>query len=98
MKLIDPKQAKEFASTFFGDPILQMAANAVLDNVPTIEAEPVVHGRWILPTKISGRSFNIPHCSACNGVPPGVDENTKYCAHCGARMDGGQNETLQQLP
>lgn len=44
MKLIDPKQAKEFASTFFGDPILQMAANAVLDNVPTIDAMPMA---WI---------------------------------------------------
>ena len=44
MKLIDPKQAKEFASTFFGDPILKMAANAVLDNVPTIEATPMA---WI---------------------------------------------------
>ncbi len=37
MKLIEVKQAKEFASTFFNDPILKMAANAVLDNAPGFE-------------------------------------------------------------
>lgn len=37
MKLIEVKQAKEFASTFFNDPILKMAANSVLDNSPTID-------------------------------------------------------------
>ena len=54
---------------------------------PTIEAEPVKHGRWIRPTKIGHRTFDIPHCSACDGVPCGVDENTNYCPNCGAKMD-----------
>lgn len=34
MKLVEVKAAKEFASTFFGDPVLKMAVNAVLDNTP----------------------------------------------------------------
>lgn len=34
MKLIEAKAAKEFASTFFGDPVLRMAVNAVADNAP----------------------------------------------------------------
>ena len=33
MKLIEAKIAKEFASSFFGDPILKWAVNKVLDNV-----------------------------------------------------------------
>ena len=43
-------------------------------------------GKWIIPTVIGGRAFNIPHCSVCNGVPCGTNENTKFCAHCGAPM------------
>lgn len=37
MKLIEAKTAKEFASTFFGDPILKWAVNKVIDNAPCIE-------------------------------------------------------------
>ena len=48
--------------------------------------EKVWRGEWITPTIIGGRAYNIPHCSACNGVPCGTDEHTKFCAHCGASM------------
>lgn len=106
MKLIDPKQAKEFASTFFGDPILKMAANAVLDNVPTIEAAPVVHGRWIPCGGDIHSSGRLLCCSACGRsvfVPNrrilAVTEDhyfmePGYCPNpsCGAKMDGGPAE------
>lgn len=46
----------------------------------------VKHGEWKTPTTIGGRAFNVPHCSVCNGIPCGVDENTKYCPYCGAKM------------
>jgi hypothetical protein len=36
MKLIEAKQAKEFASTFLADKILQAAVNAVVDNAPEV--------------------------------------------------------------
>ena len=59
-----------------------------LDNAPTIDPEDLrPKGEWITPTKIDGRSFNIPHCSVCEGVPCGVDENTRYCPNCGAKME-----------
>ena len=45
------------------------------------------HGRWIKPTKINGRNFSVPHCSACEGIPCGADENTHYCPNCGAKME-----------
>ena len=47
----------------------------------------VIHAKWIIPTKLEGRMFRIPHCSACQGVPCGVSDDTKFCAICGARMD-----------
>ena len=54
---------------------------------PTQEqVEKVWRGEWITPTIIGGRAYNIPHCSACNGVPCGTDEHTRFCAHCGAPM------------
>lgn len=57
--------------------------------LPTIDPEDLrPKGEWIRPTKINGRSFDIPHCSVCEGVPCGVDENTHYCPHCGAKNGG----------
>ena len=50
------------------------------------QVEKVWRGEWIIPTIIGGRAYNIPHCSACNGVPCGTDEHTRFCAHCGAPM------------
>ena len=38
MKLVEVKAAKEFANTFFGDPVLKMAVNAFLDNAPEADA------------------------------------------------------------
>ena len=63
---------------------LEFAATA-LRPVSREQVEKVC-GKWIIPTVIGGRAFNIPHCSVCNGVPCGTDENTKFCAHCGAPM------------
>ena len=50
------------------------------------QVEKAWRGEWIIPTIIGGRAYNIPHCSACNGVPCGTDEHTRFCAHCGAPM------------
>ena len=59
-----------------------------LDNAPTIDPEDLrPKGEWIRPTKINGRSFNIPHCSNCEEVPCGIDEHTRYCPNCGAKME-----------
>lgn len=55
---------------------------------PTIEAEPVVHGRWIPHDRMT-RSPLVKNyaCSNC-----GVDgHRTNYCPNCGAKMKvGGQ--------
>lgn len=62
---------------------------SLIESAPTINPEDLrPKGEWIRPTKINGRSFNIPHCSVCEGVPCGVDENTRYCPNCGAKMEG----------
>lgn len=63
MKIIEANRAKEFASTFFNDPILKMAVNAVMDNVPEADAVPVVHGHWD-----EGVNHGYCCCSNCRDV------------------------------
>lgn len=52
-----------------------------IENAPTIDAEPVRHGRW------EGKRWSYS-CSICGGLSPedgGV--KTNYCPDCGAKMD-----------
>lgn len=54
--------------------------------IPSIEAEPVKHGRWIK------RGQDI-FCSECGGESKytwhGSSSFSNYCPNCGAKMDGG---------
>ena len=40
-KFVEVNVTKEFASTFFGDPILKMAVNAALDNAPAVDVSAI---------------------------------------------------------
>ena len=58
--------------------------NVILDR-PTVDAVPVVHGRWVFKEHTSDYGgIHIFHCSACD-FPNGRVSN--YCPHCGAKMD-----------
>ena len=67
----------------------------LLEKAPTVDAVPVVHGRW----DDSGR-YTFPggstavRCTEC-GCALTVSEfrlnNWNYCPVCGAKMDGGDN-------
>ena len=66
----------------------------VVDEQPTIEANPVVHGRW-KPVKYTahcscGKSYGTYHylCSACNSIAYAQPYRLSYCPNCGAKMDG----------
>ena len=58
-----------------------------IDNMPTVDAVPVVHGRWK-----AGR-FNLEtgnyeeQCTRCRNFSKEYDK--PYCPNCGAKMDGG---------
>lgn len=68
----------------------------LVDEIPTItvDAEPVVHGRWermvgMMPPEYHGRH----ECSCC-GVKAldwkFHEKLSNYCPHCGAKMDRGK--------
>ena len=56
-----------------------------IDNAPTLDLEPVRHGRWekrtyiIFDTERDGY-----HCTACRTT---WDTPTPFCPNCGAKMD-----------
>lgn len=64
---------------------------AEINNAPTIEAEPVKHGRWVeavrwIRTDGHKKSLRWKRCSNCGfRVKPKFAKN--YCPNCGAKMD-----------
>ena len=63
-------------------------AGLILD-APTVDAEPVRHGKW----RWDFGSDDVRthwYCSECNHAyfEPFTDKFYKYCPNCGARMDG----------
>lgn len=61
-----------------------------IQRLPTIDAEPVRHGRWEWK---NGRPF----CSVCKNqnepkhyFEDGTVEEYNYCPNCGAKMDKGE--------
>lgn len=58
--------------------------NAVLDSIdeqPTVDAEPVRHGRW------KNTHIGTIECSECGHGYNLVGMFVLYCPHCGAKMD-----------
>ena len=85
MRLIDADEL--CADRVSNDPVVIAAKCA-----PTIDAEPVRHGEWILnPCNLYNDATWV--CSVCgnewvliDGTP--LDNQMNYCPKCGARMDG----------
>lgn len=87
MRLIDADKAKEeilSRAVDLNNPQFLSKADTlcIIDQQPTIDAEPVKHGRWALDSK------DLCHCTVCNCY-----RNIKTqvwwdnCPNCGAKMD-----------
>lgn len=56
----------------------------VIEKMPTVDAAPVVHGRWIERPFLLGTTHVCSECNDYYGMP---HEIFKYCPNCGAKMD-----------
>lgn len=96
MRLID---ADELTFDRLLDSICQGQAEDVVGEAPTIEAEPVRHGRWIAMSDADGVYWA---CSECGEDIPRIShynpqfdlfprlesiDKTNYCPNCGAKME-----------
>ena len=100
MRLIDAEKAEqkfvqmaESVNPRYRECILTMALYLRNeDDIPTVDAEPIRHGRWI-----SERRQRVFKCSVCgnyldfDGVNGGRG-SANYCPNCGAKMDEEVNE------
>lgn len=75
-----------FSMDYFAVPVEE------INNAPTVEASPVVHGEWISDQVETGDPFgegfyliDILHCSACGGIFD-VSDAGNFCPNCGADM------------
>lgn len=58
-----------------------------IDNMPTVDAVPVVHGRW-RPGRFNLETGNYEEqCTRCRNFSKECGK--PYCPHCGEMMDGG---------
>ena len=62
----------------------------MIDEAPTADVAPVVHGKWIDTDTFDFHCVHIYQCSNCHKeVADDYIDNHKYCLHCGAMMRGG---------
>ena len=74
----------------------------ILDQEPSIDAVPVVRGRWILHHTVTGNPYT--ECSnCCTDFAFKTDKGTfakldmrgmPYCPFCSAKMDGGVDNAV----
>ena len=84
MRLIDADELEFFAANYYNDSE-RLCVLDVVEKMPTVEAEPVRHGRWIWLDDLYEVSCS---CSCCSDVVNGI---YNYCPHCGAKMDKEDN-------
>lgn len=79
-QLIDVEEARGYVETFMADPILKMAANAVLNNTPRVDAVEVVRCKECKHYAVTP-SDCVPYCSHESGYVGEYIGNLFYCAN-----------------
>lgn len=72
------------------DHVYLMGVLSMIDNTTTIDAMPVVHGRWEKVQVWKDNPQTTLRCSLCKTNQPIYEhEEWKFCPFCGQPMDGG---------
>lgn len=83
-RLIDADKLK---ADFIGKRYGTQAIEYVIDEQPTVDAEPVRHGHWINHFDDLFPEESTQECSICHAEQMGTMLNDTYCPNCGAKMD-----------
>lgn len=81
-RLIDADEFERFLMNLPDEVLCEGCCYVIVNEMrkqPTIEAEPVMHGKWFDVGSLSCR---------CNRCGCKNSHETDYCPNCGARMDG----------
>lgn len=88
MRMIDANDLANYAN----NQVVGITANDIM-RFPTVDAEPVKHGRWIGINEYCKKNGYTPSglgnyywCSECGKAEP---KTSDWCPNCGAKMDGG---------
>ena len=76
-------------------PIVDATIRAIkcyIEDTPTVDAEPIIHGRWI---RKSHWCVSCSYCGKYTHDYEGEVELYNYCPNCGAKMDGERKENEQ---
>jgi hypothetical protein len=92
-RLIDEQTAYDVLTEYYHHwaDLQHKALEEALSKVPTVDAVPVRHGRWINEGVYGeGHSQCSIRCSnpLCNFHYIGYLDDYNYCPNCGAKMDG----------
>ena len=68
---------------------INIIRNLIIEQMPTIDAVPVVHGTWVHLANSNCDDFY--RCSECKDTWLGIG-GYNYCPNCGAKMDGERRE------
>lgn len=86
-------RAVEAAEKVAGTFKVQMADLVdIFAEIHAADVVPVVHGRFVHDGPRFAGGVDWWHCSSCGRVVSGVETRFDYCPHCGAKMDGGDND------
>lgn len=58
-----------------------------LYHAPTVDAEPVRHGKWMEKRETSKFHVRYFECSECRAASYRYQTRMNYCPNCGAKMD-----------
>lgn len=85
-----PNARKNGRGIHYGIAIGMNFVRNVINELPTIEAEPVRHGRWIDGMPYTNSHWRV--CSECHRSADHPAGGHEYCGRCGAKMDGGAEQ------
>lgn len=99
IRLINAQDAFNVLSDYYhhSTHVQHLALQEALNKVPTVDAEPVRHGKWVPKyIRICGQDWvSGMKCSECGEDALNAEGDeflTDYCPNCGARMDEDERD------